>query len=89
MSDKELTIDGLKKLWNVLLRLERDQFMDCVNDARELLEQSEPVRHGHWQMTIPSYVYECSSCGQYVNTADICVYKFCHHCGAKMDEVTP
>ena len=93
MSDKELTIDGLKKLWNILLRLEREQFMDCVNDARELLERSEPVRHGHW--ILPDICYEDIECS--VCHVDMPLpisfdyrpmYKYCPMCGAKMDEVS-
>ena len=92
MSDKELTIDGLKKLWNVLLRLEREQFMDCVNDARELLEQSEPVRHGHW-IDKPTGKYGnwqsyCSACGKHSQIESNRHKPRCPWCGAFMDEVT-
>ena len=93
MSDKELTIDGLKKLWNILFRLEREQYMDCVNDARELLERSEPVRHGHWEMREVwshelSHIERpfCSLCGGQGSTSY--PYAYCPYCGAKMDEVS-
>ena len=84
MSDKELTIDGLKKLWNTLFRLEREQYMDCVNDARELLEQSEPVRHGHWEFIGGyGYQYRCSKCFMCAPHQT----NYCPACGCKMDEV--
>jgi len=41
---------------------------------------------GHWTQISPQGIYECSECGQNVMTSDICVYKFCHGCGAKMVE---
>ena len=53
-------------------------------DNYEPLEQ-EP-RTGHWIKISHAEIYECSECGQNVMTSDICVYKFCHGCGAKMVE---
>ena len=41
---------------------------------------------GHWIKISPAGIYECSECGQNVMTSDICAYKFCHGCGAKMVE---
>ena len=41
---------------------------------------------GHWIRISPAEIYECSECGQNVMTSDICAYKFCHGCGAKMLE---
>ena len=41
---------------------------------------------GHWIKISPANIYECSECGQNVMTQDICAYKFCHGCGAKMAE---
>ena len=48
----------------------------------EALEQ-EP-KTGHWIRISPAEIYECSECGQSVMTSDICAYKFCHGCGARM-----
>ena len=45
-----------------------------------------PVRHGKWIKIHPQDIYECSECHQNVMTSDIECYKFCHHCGARMDE---
>ena len=44
------------------------------------------VRHGKWIKIHPQDIYECSECHQNVMTSDIECYKFCHHCGARMDE---
>lgn len=41
---------------------------------------------GHWIRISPAEIYECSECGQNVMTSDICAYRFCHGCGAKMVE---
>lgn len=43
-------------------------------------------RKGHWIKISPANIYECSECGQNIMTQDICAYKFCHGCGAKMVE---
>ena len=40
---------------------------------------------GHWKR-IGYDIYECSICGQNVMTGDICAYKHCHGCGAKMKD---
>lgn len=54
----------------------------------------EPVRHGHWIKNerysdeIERHtVYECSECGELYYWYDTPEYKYCRHCGAKMDEV--
>lgn len=39
---------------------------------------------GHWKR-IGYDIYECSICGQDVMTGDICAYKHCHGCGARME----
>jgi len=41
---------------------------------------------GHWIKISPANIFECSECGQNVMTSNICAYKFCHGCGAKMIE---
>ena len=60
----------------------------CFEDALQyvigMLEQEPKV--GHWIKISPANIYECSECGQNVMTQDICAYKFCHGCGAKMVE---
>ena len=40
---------------------------------------------GHWKQISPQDIYECSKCGQNVMTSDICAYRFCQGCGAKME----
>lgn len=45
-----------------------------------------PVKHGKWVRISPAKIYECSECGQTILTGDIECYKFCHGCGARMDE---
>lgn len=53
---------------------------------------AEPVRHGHWEEDVryrasPLGIvclirYKCSVCGTFVDQET----KYCHNCGAKMDE---
>ena len=54
----------------------------AFNMAIKALEQ-EP-KTGKWRQ-IGYDIYECSICGQNVMTGDICAYKHCHGCGAKME----
>ena len=52
----------------------------------------EPVRHGHWVADVRYratplgigclFRYKCSVCGTFVDQET----KYCHNCGAKMDE---
>jgi hypothetical protein len=46
----------------------------------------QPVRHGRWIKLYP-YQYKCSSCGArvWIKFYPLEEYKFCWHCGAKMD----
>ena len=53
-----------------------------------------PVRHGHWiaeaNWTLGDYYYTCSICREdfymIVGTPSDNNYKYCPHCGARMDE---
>ena len=53
-----------------------------------------PVRHGHWiaevNWTLGDYYYTCSICREdfymIVGTPIDNNYKYCPHCGARMDE---
>ena len=59
-----------------------------VEDIQKLpsVKPQEP-KTGHWKR-IGYDIHECSICGQNVMTGDICAYKHCHGCGAKMiDEI--
>lgn len=56
--------------------------LDIVFDAPTI----DPVRKGKWIKISPAGIYECSECGQNVMTSDIDVYRWCHGCGAKMEE---
>ena len=40
---------------------------------------------GHWKKISHAGIMECSVCGENVLTSDIEAYKYCHHCGAKME----
>ena len=62
--------------------LEFNQLAEWLEDYKRLLEQ-EP-KTGHWKR-IGYDIYECSICGQNVMTSDICAYRHCHGCGAKME----
>lgn len=60
------------------------------NELRDRIRRLSPVtpkqKMGRWIKISPADIYECSECGQNVMTSDICAYKFCHGCGAKMEE---
>ena len=48
-----------------------------------------PVVHGQWQFCKAerTYWHECSICGGMIGFYKNIDYKFCPHCGAKMDEI--
>lgn len=46
----------------------------------------KPIKTGYWKRISPAGIYVCSECGQYLMTAKIESYKFCHGCGAEMGE---
>ena len=55
---------------------------DCYECKKYKAQEQEP-QTGHWKK-IGYDIYECSICGQDVMTGDICAYRHCHGCGAKM-----
>ena len=61
---------------------ERSQFKTMIQTMPPVNPQPKT---GHWIKISPAGIYECSECGQNVMTSDICAYKFCHGCGAKME----
>ena len=64
--------------------------VNYINSAHDKIVNLPRVKQepktGHWIRISPAEIYECSECGQNVMTSDICAYKFCHGCGAKMVE---
>jgi len=59
----------------------------CLDTAIKIITDLPlPRKKGHWHKINPSKVYECSSCGGYILTDKIDVYRYCHHCGAEMTE---
>lgn len=61
-----------------------------VNTIKEVSAvDAEPVRHGEWSDykingydgLHPAYETQCSLCGKYARFT----YRYCPHCGAKMD----
>ena len=65
----------------------------CNNEACDKFLVT-PVRHGHWitqeGWTPDDYYYTCSICNEdfymIVGTPSDNNYKFCPHCGAKIDK---
>ena len=57
--------------------------VEAYNMAIEALK--EQYLEGYWRQ-IGYDIYECTVCSQNVMTGDICAYKHCHGCGAKMIE---
>lgn len=63
------------------------RFTKVIRQAQEELKQNAvPVNRGKWIKIHPQGIYECSECHQNVMTSDIECYRFCHQCGARMDE---
>ena len=86
---RQVAIDAILKIHPV------DTEYDCTLydkvDVMYVLKSLPPVnpqepKTGHWIKISPAEIYECDICGQHVMTKDICAYKYCHGCGAKMVE---
>ena len=62
-------------------------FADCP------LKDVQPVVHGKWVNTEPEHnnechhsaYYQCSECGRRTGIRQTRTYKYCPHCGARMD----
>ena len=82
----------LKNCEVVNVRDENDNIVGYYNAdtvdsiVRNLPPVTPQPKMGHWIKISPAGIYECSECGQNVMTSDICAYKFCHGCSAKMIE---
>ena len=53
----------------------------------EKMDAWETAKAAGWIKISPAKIYECSDCGAQVMTGDICAYRYCHGCGAKMEGV--
>lgn len=79
--------------------IDADAYMFPGDLEQEPTVEAEPVRHGHWFFVEYDF-YSCSVCGEsYYNGCQSAkearerlgkeghdLYKYCPHCGAKMDE---
>ncbi len=63
---------------------EREGYKMLV-DIEIIREALVNQKTGHWKKISPAGIMECSVCGGNVLTSDIEAYKYCHHCGAKME----
>lgn len=64
---------------------------DMLKDLYEIpAADVAEVRHGRWVISFnfQTFTYDaiCSNCGRCVPAKDMPIYKYCPHCGAKMDE---
>lgn len=77
--------------WVLPNRMTRDTALECfrniVSEAPTI--DAEPVRHGRWvkeNIRRKSYLRLCTACGKIAYFCGTgCSYKYCPHCGAKMD----
>ena len=79
--------DDVKKRGDCYLPNVRSVISNILRHTKTIKDVA-PVKHGHWKKISPAGIYECSNCKNDVMTADIDVYKYCHRCGCKMDEVS-
>ena len=72
-------------------------YYEAIKAVYEMLEQStieaEPVRHGRWEQCFEDWRHQiegdkCSACGFEHYGSSISHYKYCPHCGAKMENGT-
>lgn len=90
---RQAVLDLMRSLTRWCVRSEDGKFNnvgllydDVMFGIDKLPSVIQKPKTGHWAQISPQGIYECSECGQNVMTSDICVYKFCHGCGAKMVE---
>lgn len=83
--------------WDSGLWIRYKMFENCLENTPTI--DAAPVKHGKWLISEYEY-YDCSVCGEsYFNGCDSTqeakerllyrpydVYKYCPHCGAKMDQ---
>lgn len=69
---------------SAMANLAKESLLVALNNMTTI--DAEPVKHGKWVRISPAKIYECSECGQTILTGDIECYKFCHGCGARMNE---
>jgi hypothetical protein len=81
--NREEALNVVHKYFEHYLKLNDDI---CLDGLRSLPSVTPKEKTGHWMKISPADIFECSKCGQNVMTSDICAYKFCHGCGAKMVE---
>lgn len=91
----EMTLDEAKKNFDCIVDVQStasavplesyqsmEQTVNKLNDA---------LKHGHWEWHEDNREWYCSECKRFVYSVSLEVmsgeYKFCPHCGAKMDEV--
>lgn len=59
---------------------------DCVCELellRDYIEESEPVKHGRWEINCDGYYPYCSNCKNEPQGREMTLY--CPNCGARMD----
>lgn len=73
---REMTMDEAKKDFDVII---------------DLQPTADPYSHGEWEWHENACEWYCSNCKRFAYSAYLEVisgeYKYCPHCGAKMDKV--
>lgn len=76
--------------WNQGVRI---SWADALNDLARIVRDdfptvdAEPVRHGHWELSLFDGNWMCSKCGNKPYHSNMKNMNYCPNCGAKMDEV--
>lgn len=73
-----------KYVWPFAVRI-KDNVVRVINELPSV--DADPVKHGKWMQDKAAeiqYRYNCSECGNPIYDK-IRPYKYCPHCGARMD----
>ena len=91
MADREKIIEGLEKVWDAFNHMEHELYADYVFDALELLTEQK----SEWlEDSDPGQEYgttwACRKCVHSIHKPFVwnpydSGYKYCPHCGAKME----
>lgn len=84
---REEELDWLYRLRSEIYVYMPREWLIPMNNALDMAIKNalEQEKIGHWKR-IGYDIYECSICGQNVQTGDICAYKHCHGCDAHMKD---
>ena len=92
--DREKVAKGLEEIANdKWMKIHADWYVSVCRDALALLTEQQP-KTGHWLYKMSNYPSAIAMGGSRTSACDLCggwgrkTFKYCPHCGAKMEKPT-